>query len=272
MKRDDIKPGGVYAYTEARPRHQLHAYYRPYLILSDRNHTYEAREPMQDATGRLVPAPSDTRMGRDQGWHHEPVGLPAVNVGTPDAPGYEDAVAELRERCPELLAAFRLGGRVISGNGNELGRYGLVTSLGYLHGEFAAMLERKADLQAQEDETQRRQDAEDARRLAEYRDLARRLAALGIKIDTDLIEHSPPRRIELSFEDTTVLISLAEYARQESRSAPAGDDAPDDDYITRPGASAGPEDDYIMRPGASAGPGDDYITRPGASADPGGKS
>jgi hypothetical protein len=216
MKRDDIKPGGVYAYTEARPTHPLRAWYRPYLVLSDRSYTYEERQPMQDATGRLVLAPPGARMGRPQRHWDEPVGLPAVEIE--EGPGYEDAVAELTERIPELLAAFRHNGTVTGGSGRTLGRYMLITSLGYLHGEFAVMMARKAELKEQEDAAQRARDAEDAKRLAAYQDLARRMSALGLVVDVHPVYRDVPKVITLTFEDAEVLVNLAEYARQESRS------------------------------------------------------
>ena len=176
MRRDDIKPGGVYAFHEGRPRSLLDASFTPWLVLDNRYYT-------RDDDGRISLAPAGAR---PHAYRHNlgQVGLPAVSVAPDDNRSYESAIAQLREYMHGDLAAFHDQQLVTRWSGQVLGRYHLVTSVAHLHGEYAEMM------------------------ASQYTELVWRCAALGINLD----EERPglPQQVLLSYDQMRRLLDIAE--------------------------------------------------------------
>lgn len=195
MQRKDIARGKAYVYHEGRElRYVSAANLAPVVVLSTEVHIIDAHRP-------LMPAPG-TKMGRK--WSRL-AGLPAVRLATPEDAG----------RVPELAAIpdFRPGKEVFDGD-RRIGTCIMITSSIYLHGEYAEVRARKEAAEKERGAAAKVRSQQNADRLLAFRDLQRRLIALGLNHLQHSSDINVPSKVELTFEQAEWLISVAEQMKE----------------------------------------------------------
>jgi len=196
MIRKDVTTGVVYAYCAGRLTN-AHGNYgntvRPLVVLSTTVSSY-------DKNG-LHDAPEGRPMRRGT-WNAPSAGFPAIILSGPDK-----AAAALHLWRPE---EFSVGRRLDLEDGSEpVGSYVLVTSSGYLHGDYTEVMADRAKANAAREAEQRQRNAWRAKQKETYVDLRTRLSDLGIDIPEGR-DYPVQTKLELNWEQAEKLIGLAE--------------------------------------------------------------
>lgn len=221
MKRADIKAGVVYGHYEGRDPYHV----SPWLVLD--SEIIVAR-PHGDSPYSFERAKSDEKMTSGRDYRNRAAGLPVVALmfNDDDLEEYNRKLARVLELAsledmlsrtiPEgesrgwgaPTAWIEDGVNTQTGETERLGYYMYLTNGVHLHGDYCVWQDMKRARNAESTRIANQREEERLARLATYRALETRLAALGIKPNEYVGDHSDPGSVKLGFEDMAQLLDL----------------------------------------------------------------
>jgi hypothetical protein len=215
MRRADVRPGTVYGFYEGH-RTSTHTTYAPVVVVT----TAKYCVPRGAAGGWGTPRPAPDIPMRPGSWNKGACGFPAIRLTAQDASA-EEILARAAEAfalasAPEGLASFTALRAALPGADHAW--WTLVTSSGWLHGEYARLTARQeADRQSRQKAAAAAEAARVAN-LATARDQTARLEALGVITPGSryLPDYATEHGIRLTFTEAEALITLAEKAAAET--------------------------------------------------------
>jgi hypothetical protein len=208
MKRADIKAGHVYGYNES----MTHIYrYQPVLVIS----TDLYQRPRYGSDRSIHPADqhhTSIRSGRN--YQGDAVGLLVVFL---HKDGLDDLDRAIEFATPEaaLAAINHADTRDVTDAGRVLGRYALLTSQRYLHGDYAELEATLEHNRQMRDKHANKVEQARLAAVAQHNELADRLDALGITGYHVPAYAHPGDDLSIRLADLELLVGMAErYASE----------------------------------------------------------